>query len=84
MWEHRNGVLHNKEQGQAALERAARIHEEFEEGTRALDRDTRLLFRPGLQKVLRYKAGPQLAWLARVETARERAAVRQGEMDIGG
>jgi hypothetical protein len=33
MWEHRNGVLHDKEQGQAALERAAWIIEEFEEGT---------------------------------------------------
>mgnify|MGYP003460263465 FL=1 len=84
MWEHRNGVLHHKEQGQAALERMARIREEFEEGSRELDRDTRLLFRPGLQKVLRYKAGLQLGWLARVETARERAAVRQGEMDTGG
>ena len=84
MWEHRNGVLHHKEQGQAALELVARIREEFEEGSRELDRDTRLLFRPGLQKVLRYKAGLQLGWLARVETARERAAVRQGEMDTGG
>jgi hypothetical protein len=64
-------MLPDKEQGQAALEQAARIRKEFEEGARELDCDTRLLFRPGLKKVLWYKAGPQLAWLARVEMARE-------------
>jgi hypothetical protein len=50
-------VLHDKEQGQAALERVARIREEFEEGTRALDCDTRLLFRPGLQKGVTVQGG---------------------------
>ena len=81
MWEHRNGILHDKEKGQAALEREERIRDEFDEGWAALDRDTRLMFRPGLAKVLRFKAGPQRAWLARVETARQRAAVRQGERE---
>jgi hypothetical protein len=62
------------------------IHKEFEEGSsRELDCDTRLLFRPGLQKVLQeYKEGPKMAWLMRVKMVREQAAVRQGEMDIGG
>ena len=81
MWEHRNGILHDKEKGQAALEREDKIREEFEEGWDELDRDAKLMFRPGLQRVLQFKAGPQKAWIARVETARKRAAVRQGEME---
>ena len=81
MWEHRNGILHDKEKGLAALEREDKIREEFEEGWDKLDRDAKLMFRPGLQRVLQFKAGPQKAWIARVETARKRAAVRQGEME---
>jgi hypothetical protein len=30
MWEHRNGIFHDKERGQAALGRAERVLEEFE------------------------------------------------------
>jgi hypothetical protein len=81
MWEHRNSILHDKEKGQAALEREDKIREEFEEGWDKLNRDAKLMFRPGLHRVLQFKAGPQKAWIARVEMARQRAAVRQGEME---
>jgi hypothetical protein len=81
MWEHGNGILHNKEKGQAALEKEDKIRDEFEEGWDKLDSDAKLMFRPGLQRVLQFKAGSQKAWIARVETARQRAAVRQGEME---
>ena len=84
MWEHRNGILHNKEQGQAARERVTRITEEFDEGCTLLDRDAQLLFRPGLAKVLRYKAGPQQAWIVRIEGARARAEARQAESEAEG
>jgi hypothetical protein len=79
MWEHRNGILHDKEKGQAALEREERIRDEFEEGWEYLDRDAILLFRPGVARVLQYQAAQQKAWIARIETARIRAAVRQIE-----
>jgi hypothetical protein len=79
MWEHRNGILHDKEKGQAALERAGQIRDEFDEGWEELDRDARLLFRPGVARVLKYQAAQQKAWIARIETARLRAAVRQTE-----
>jgi hypothetical protein len=79
MWEHRNGILHDKEKGQAAVEREARIRDEFEEGCTELDRDARLLFRPGRTAVLQYKAAQQRAWIARIEMARERAEIRQND-----
>ena len=69
MWEHRNGILHDKEKGQAAQEREARIRAEFEEGFDDLDVDTQLLAKPGLRRILRYKAGPQKSWIARIEAA---------------
>jgi hypothetical protein len=74
-------VLHDKEQGQAALEQVARIRRK-EQGHWIVTPDYCL--GQVCKRVLRYKAGPQLAWLARVKMAREQAAVRQGEMDIGG
>ena len=81
MWEHRNSILHDREVGQAAEERAARLREEFEEGCLLLDKDAQLLFRPGLKRILRYREGQQKAWLARIEVARQRAVVRQEEAE---
>jgi hypothetical protein len=52
MWEHRNSILHDKEVGQAAEDRAVRLKEEFEEGCSLLDKDAQLLFRPGLSRIL--------------------------------
>jgi hypothetical protein len=65
--------------GQAAEERATRIQEEFDEGCILLAKDAQLLFRPGLNRILRYREGQQKAWLARIEVARQRALVRQEE-----
>lgn len=45
MWDHRNGILHDQKDGQAAQERARIIREELEQGTEGLDQDTRILFR---------------------------------------
>ena len=81
MWEHRNSILHDREVGQAAEERATRIREEFDEGCVLLDKDAQLLFRPGLNRILRYREGQQKAWLARIEVARQRALVRQEEAE---
>ena len=58
-WEHRNGILNDKEQGPAATDRAEKVKDEYEEGYEGLDRDARLLSRPGLEIVLRYMEGQQ-------------------------
>ena len=79
LWDDRNGILHDKEQGQSAKERKERIRQEFEEGFDDLDRDTKLLFRGGLDKVLKYDSGQQKGWIERVTQARIRAVERQME-----
>jgi len=81
MWDHRNQILHDREEGQAVKEREQRIREEFAEGSDGLDEETKLLFRPGMEMVVKYKAGPQKGWIDRVAAARRFQAESVEEAD---
>lgn len=74
MWEHRNGILHNKEQSIILNHLHAQIREEFQRGSTDLSRDAQALFRPGLAGILSKPVEVKQQWLARIQLAREKAA----------
>jgi hypothetical protein len=70
MWEHRNGILHNQQQGQLAQTLRRQIELEYSKGFQQLPSDlrrtTQLTMAQVLSKPLRY----QQAWLGRVQDGR--------------
>jgi hypothetical protein len=72
MWEHRNGILHDKEQSIILQNLHNDIREEFARGSDGLTREVRTLFNKGCEAVLAKPAEVKLQWLTRVQLARTR------------
>jgi hypothetical protein len=72
MWEHRNGILHDKEQSIILQNLHNDIREEFARGNAGLTPEARTLFNKGCEAVLAQPAEVKLQWLARVKLARTR------------
>jgi hypothetical protein len=72
MWEHRNGILHNKEQSIILQSLHNDIREEFGRGSANLSREVQALFTEGCDAVLAKPVEVKMQWLARVQLARTR------------
>jgi hypothetical protein len=72
MWEHRNGILHDKEQSIILQNLQNDIREEFARGSDGLTHESQSLFTKGCEAVLAQPAEVKLQWLARVKLARTR------------
>jgi len=73
LWDHRNQILYDKEQGVALAELHAAIRHQKSLGSRALTIDTRALFRQVLQANFYNKPTPyKEAWLLRITASRNR------------
>jgi hypothetical protein len=75
MWEHRNGILHNKEQSIILQNLHHNIREEFGRGCDNLTREVKALFAKGCEAVLAKPVEVKMQWLARVQLARTRLDV---------
>jgi hypothetical protein len=72
MWEHRNGILHDKDQSIILQHLHAQIKDEFSNSELALSKEVRALFRPGLSAILSKPFEVKKQWLARIQLAREK------------
>ena len=79
LWEHRNSIAHETESCQKTLQLKRDITEEFGKGSVTVTTDARMLFRPGLEAILNGNEDMQMAWLVRIQRARERFTERLGE-----
>jgi hypothetical protein len=79
LWEHRNGYLHDCENSIISIEVNQNIVSQFDLGHRQLDRSTRALFNPGCPAILRKPLDIRIAWLRRVQTARDNQATESQE-----
>ena len=83
MWEHRNGIIHDKEQGQLALILKRDIQLEYSKGFSNLPSDLRQAARLPIDQVLKWSLKQQQNWLGRIQdgrnfgTAEEQQARRQ-------
>jgi hypothetical protein len=73
MWEHRNGILHNKEQSIILQQLHNNIRDEFEKGSRDLPKEAHALFTQGCAAVLEKSVEVKQQWLARIQLARSQA-----------
>jgi hypothetical protein len=71
-WEHRNGILHDKETGTRNIEREGEIREQFTIGLRTVMVDDRHFLEKGVDVVLEQSPEVQEAWLIRVIASRGR------------
>lgn len=77
-WTFRNGLLHDKESGEAAMDRRNQITNAFEIGRNGvLAKDRRALFKFNLEQVLTLNQAQQHMWLTRWKSAREVFTHRQ-------
>jgi hypothetical protein len=74
LWEHRNGYLHNRENSIISIEVNQNIISQFDLGSQHLDRPTRALFSRGCAAILRKPLDIRIAWLRRVQAARDHLA----------
>jgi hypothetical protein len=77
MWEHRNGILHDKEQSIILQSLNDTIREEFRKGGQGLPKEARALFSQGCGVVLAKPVEVRQQWVARLQLARSRAASEQ-------
>jgi hypothetical protein len=75
MWEHRNGILHDKDQSIILTALNDDIRDEFRRGYEELPKETQLLFSQGCASILAKSAEIKQKWLARIQLARQRAAM---------
>jgi hypothetical protein len=73
MWEHRNGILHDKDQSIILTALNDDIRDEFRRGYKGLPKETQSLFRQGCASILAKPAEVKQQWLARIQLARQRA-----------
>jgi hypothetical protein len=73
MWEHRNGILHDKDQSIILTALNNDIRDEFKRGYDGLSKETQALFSPGSVAILQKPAEVKQQWLARVQLARQRS-----------
>jgi hypothetical protein len=69
MWEHRNGFLHARNTGLHSQNINQSIIAEFQKGWSMLDRETRALFRPGLESITVKPIEVREQWIKRVQAA---------------
>ena len=72
LWDHRNGILHNKEVNIAEQQQNREVEEEFDLGPGTVTREAKRLFRPGLCNLLTLLPAAKPAWLIRIRNARIR------------
>jgi hypothetical protein len=77
MWEHRNGILHDKEQSIILQSLNDSIREEFRKGGQGLPKEAQALFSQGCEVVLAKPVEVRQQWVARLQLARSRAASEQ-------
>jgi hypothetical protein len=77
MWEHRNGILHDKEQSIILQNLHTDIREEFARGSDGLAQEVKTLFIKGCEAVLAKPVEVKMQWLARVQLARTRTKAEQ-------
>jgi hypothetical protein len=70
IWEHRNGYLHARNTGLHSLNTNEIIAAEFNKGCATLDRETRVLFRPGWEAITNKPIEVREQWIKRVQAAR--------------
>ena len=70
MWEHRNGIIHDKEQGQLALILKRDIQLEYSKGFSNLPSDLRQVARLPIDQVLKWSLKQQQNWLGRIQDGR--------------
>ena len=83
MWDHRNKVLHEKDNTLLTEQRESEIAEEFAAGSASVTQEAKILFRPGLEAILAGSEAMQTAWLVRIRRARTRFKERQEEYQLG-
>ena len=86
LWEHRNSIVHAKDSSAQLMKLQMEIKAEFEMGPATVTTDARILFRPGLDTILKGDEAQQTAWLIRIQRARvrfqERLAERQDSFRV--
>ena len=83
MWDHRNKVLHDKDNTLLSEQHQSEIIEEFAAGSASVTQEATILFRPGLEAILAGSEAMQTAWLVRIRRARTRFKERQEEYQPG-
>ena len=79
LWEHRNSIMHAKDSSAQLMKLQMEIKAEFEMGPATVTTDARILFRPGLDIILKGDEAQQMAWLRRIQRARARFQERLAE-----
>jgi hypothetical protein len=77
MWEHRNGILHDKEQSIILQSLNDTIRDEFWKGGQGLPKEVRTLLSHGCSAVLNKSVEVRQQWVARVQLAWSRAVLAQ-------
>ena len=72
LWDHRNGILHNKEVNIAEQQQDREVEAEFSLGPSTVTREAQRLFRPGLRSLLTMPPAAKQAWIIRIRNARTR------------
>ena len=72
LWEHRNSIAHGKDSSARLKQLQMEITAEFEMGPATVTKDARILFRPGLEIILKGDEAQQMAWIHRIRRARVR------------
>ena len=75
-WQHRNGVLHEKDSAILLTEVDGAIKDQWAKGTREITEDGKIMLRMGLRKVLALSLELKEGWLIRVRAARCRYYLR--------
>jgi hypothetical protein len=72
LWDHRNGILHDKDVNIAEQQQNKEVEEEINLGPSTATREAKILFRPGLRNLLTLPPATKHAWLIRMRNARIR------------
>ena len=71
LWEHRNGILTAKDNGQLAQILRQEIELEYSRGFQQLPSDLRQLYRLPMEQVLKKSLQQQKVWLGRIQDGRQ-------------
>jgi len=74
MWEHRNGILHDKQQGRLARRTRQTLIQLHREGPRGTDSSCKPFFRKPIRVHLESPLATQMTWVTRIQNAREFSA----------
>ena len=86
-WQHRNGILHDKEKNQNEIQQQQRteamVREEFEKGADGLLDTERQMMRGGPDRVLRMVVGAREQWIRSIKAGRKMALAKNGASGDG-